>query len=71
MDRPMSAERGEKCKHCETHRFQSLRPDLLVIDIHDQCLVKLPPDSRYVALSYVWGGCKQPETTLGTVYSFS
>lgn len=62
---------GEKCKHSETHRFKALRPDMLVIDIHDQCLAKLPLDSRYVALSYVWGGVKQPETTLTTLHTFS
>ena len=39
----------------ESQASASILPKLLVIDVQEQCLVEVPSDCRYVALSYVWG----------------
>lgn len=44
--------------------YERIAPqDLRVIDVQNMCLVKLPPGSRYVALSYCWGSSNQHFTT--------
>lgn len=55
-------EHTEACQHFKTAEFENIRPDLLVIDVQAQCLRRLPKTSKYIALSYVWGGIKQTET---------
>lgn len=57
-------------KHVEVHRESESREtetqtsfnvpeNLWVINVRDQCIVKLPATQRYLALSYVWGGVEQ------------
>jgi hypothetical protein len=64
------ADHGDDCRHLETTRFVNVRPILLVIDVQDECLVHLPLNYRYLALSYVWGGVRQPQTLLENVEGF-
>jgi len=64
------AEHHEQCQTPETLAFVELQPYLLVIDVQEHCLTKLPPDGRYLALSYVWGGVDQPQTKLENVKEF-
>ncbi|KAJ3507832.1 hypothetical protein NLJ89_g6081 [Agrocybe chaxingu] len=54
---------------CETHHAETCSPVLVlrtpnntsglellrVIDVQDHCIVEATPDTRYIALSYVWG----------------
>ncbi|KAH6867531.1 heterokaryon incompatibility protein-domain-containing protein [Thelonectria olida] len=51
------------CQHSKIAEFNKLRANLLVIDVQAQCLRNLPESCRYIALSYVWGGVEQAETT--------
>jgi hypothetical protein len=37
-------------------RFDRLLPSLYFVDVHFNCLTRIPSGGRYVALSYVWGG---------------
>jgi hypothetical protein len=59
------------CRHSftSTHnrrRLQSLK--LWVIDVTQSCLVSIPSEGEYVALSYVWGGCtNQPRLRKGNL----
>lgn len=43
-------------------------PDLTLrlIDVKRRCVVKAPPNCRYMALSYVWGGVEQLQLESGT-----
>ena len=52
-------EHNQKCPNVDTTWSLHLQQDLLVIDVHNYCLTKLPPNQRYLALSYVWGGVSQ------------
>lgn len=49
----------------------TLIPDLLFIDVQQDCLVQISTDEmaafKFVALSYVWGGVEQPETVQDNV----
>lgn len=52
---------------CSTTPFgssssQNYTGTLLVIDVHQQCLIQLPDGQKYVALSYVWGPANWPRT---------
>ena len=38
----------------ESPQFQKIGRYILVADVEEECLVMLPPDTRYSALSYVW-----------------
>lgn len=42
----------------------------LVIDVMSKCLVELPPNEEYVALSYVWGQENWPRTFVSNVALF-
>ena len=46
---------GDLCRPF-TQGSPASKPFFGVIDVKEMCLTKLPPDGRYVALSYVWGG---------------
>jgi len=48
---------GVPCNHV-TSPLSAIESVLMVVDVQKGCLVKLPPNPRYVALSYVWGGVK-------------
>lgn len=67
---------------CDTHHDQICESDrgrkfedmvsqsyFGVIDVHEMRLTSLPKDSKYVALSYVWGEGERYKTTLGNVES--
>ncbi|KAL0939225.1 uncharacterized protein CTRU02_205835 [Colletotrichum truncatum] len=64
------SQHGDICRYAETSIFQQLRPNLLVFDVVEQCLVTLPPAARYLALSYVWGKMQDPTTLTKNVESF-
>ena len=51
-------EHGTRCQIEEDDRFREMtqRGFFGVIDVRDMCLTALPPESRYIALSYTWGG---------------
>jgi hypothetical protein len=62
---------GEKCSRLEIPgynqefsplsdqaRFDDLHPSLYFVDVHFNCLTRIPSGGRYVALSYVWGSVK-------------
>jgi hypothetical protein len=38
-------------------------PGLLLIDVKQRCIVSAKPGTKYIALSYVWGGVKMLQTT--------
>ena len=41
---------------CQSTVMNTIAPDLTLIDIKRKCLVDMPLNTTYVALSYVWGG---------------
>ena len=43
--------------------------DFHVIDVVDRCVIRAPPNCRYLALSYVWGGIKQMRLTKNNMAS--
>ena len=49
---------GIECHPATKFGFVSRPRTLLVVDVHKQCLVQLPRHSKYVAVSYVWGGAQ-------------
>ncbi|KIW14145.1 hypothetical protein PV08_06926 [Exophiala spinifera] len=61
---------SHRCRHEETPQFRRIRDQIIVIDLEDQCLVVLPPNARYIALSYVWGQVEQPKTSKDNMESF-
>lgn len=40
----------------------ALQDHFLVVDVEQKCLVKLPKEEKYIALSYVWGSSNYPRT---------
>ncbi|KAI0517907.1 heterokaryon incompatibility protein-domain-containing protein [Xylaria bambusicola] len=50
--------------------FRKIREHVLVFDVEQQCLVRLPTDGRYLALSYVWGTVQSLRTLKENVQSF-
>ena len=47
---------GVDCDPATKYGFVRRPKDLTVIDVEDKCLVTLPANAHYAALSYVWGG---------------
>ncbi len=56
---------GPACNEVQSHSYQVF--DMILIDVVDQRLVTLPSDTRYFAMSYVWGTAKSFHTTQATV----
>lgn len=53
---------------CERHNWGAILTNparLLLVDVVEMYLVVAPPSCRYVALSYVWGGVKSREISMG------
>ena len=51
-------EHGPRCRIDADAKFEEMtqRGFFGVMDVQDMCLTTLPPNSRYIALSYTWGG---------------
>ena len=51
------AHHGSDCDRSLVHEdLMTDRKDVLrAIDVEDMCITEIPPDARYVALSYLWG----------------
>jgi hypothetical protein len=49
---------GARCNIAE-HQSATLATELKFVDVIDQCIVSAPPNERYIALSYMWGGVHQ------------
>lgn len=53
----------DRCeKHVDCQPDQSSKDfdfPFRLIDVQNSCVVNAPPDARYIALSYVWGGVEQ------------
>ena len=56
---------GPECNEVHSNSLQVF--DMILIDVVGQRLVTLPSDTRYFALSYVWGTAKSFNTTQATV----
>jgi len=63
-------EHGSQCDGHELSPLNRETEDMLLIDVVDERLVKGNQDSRYVALSYVWGGWGGAKVSLGSWSSF-
>jgi hypothetical protein len=53
--------------HCKTNKASASSPwhgPLWLIDVIRQCVVPAQPDTKYFALSYVWGTSTAPESAL-------
>jgi len=48
-------------------RFMPLLPSLYFIDVHFNCLTRLPAGGRYLALSYVWGNVQSMQAHRSTI----
>ncbi|KAK4072012.1 hypothetical protein Trihar35433_4076 [Trichoderma harzianum] len=57
-------------EHAGTCRHLNRAGNMMVIDVDAQCLRMLPNNGRYIALSYVWGGVEQVETTMSNLEEF-
>ena len=44
------------CQPCQPNPVDMAVSDLTLIDVRSECLVNMPLNTAYVALSYVWGG---------------
>ncbi|KAK4164791.1 heterokaryon incompatibility protein-domain-containing protein [Cladorrhinum sp. PSN259] len=54
---------GTKCTHLQASILgKQAAMGLLLIDVHDHCLVRATSAWRYFALSYVWGDTQMPKT---------
>lgn len=62
---------GDLCRIERGPDFQDMmrRSYFGVVDVHQMCLTSLPPKSRYVALSYMWGVGRKYTTTLRNIIS--
>lgn len=60
---------GPAC-HGNPHDFSTWKSFFGVIDVKKMCLTPLPPNGRYVALSYVWGGVSNFKTNEKNIKSF-
>ncbi|KAM6487698.1 heterokaryon incompatibility protein-domain-containing protein, partial [Trichoderma sp. SZMC 28011] len=58
------------CRDSNATFLNKIGTNILVIDVDAQCLRVLPDSGRYIALSYVWGGVEQVETTMGNLQDF-
>ncbi|KAK5625927.1 hypothetical protein RRF57_001643 [Xylaria bambusicola] len=63
-------EHRDLCRHLESPQFRKIREHILVFEVEQQCLVYLPVDGRYFALSYVQGNVQSLRTLRGHVQSF-
>jgi hypothetical protein len=54
---------GARCNDVD-HQSETPVTELRLIDVVDLCVVSAPPDIRYFALSYVWGGVEQMQLTI-------
>ncbi|KAI9660326.1 MAG: hypothetical protein M1821_009676 [Bathelium mastoideum] len=62
-------EHGASCRQTYLHIHES-PCDMLFIDAESECLVRLPSDTAYVALSYVWGGANKKMTLTSNLKQF-
>lgn len=62
-------EHGDFC--AKPLQDQPLDVQLRVLDVATQSICNLPPEARFLALSYVWGGLNQPTLTKDTVVVYS
>ena len=46
------------------HQSETPVAELRLIDVVDLCVVSAPPETRYFAVSYVWGGAEQMQLTV-------
>ncbi|XTI94459.1 heterokaryon incompatibility protein-domain-containing protein [Cenococcum geophilum] len=62
---------GEECQQPLWLGSEYQAEALLMMDVEDSCIVKAPPQCRYIALSYVWGTANIITTTKVTINSFT
>src|SRR5277367_2445641 len=55
----------DTCEISDGSEFEQIASELLVIDVHNSCIVRIFGSFRYLALSYVWGRCKSIQLTPG------
>ena len=60
---------GLQCRPATNYGFVRRPSRLLVVDVHKMCLVDLPAEAKYVALSYVWGGVRLLHLNKGNLSS--
>ena len=51
---------------CQPTPLNKVASDLTLVDVRRECLVDMPSSTRYIALSYVWGGAQSFQNVMIT-----